>query len=210
GLDPSSGLAACRRADRQPGSPHGSSRRPIAARFAPAGADGASSRDTQCGAGQESSASNGNGRRHSSNVRRGGMTFTALLLRHLRFHWRGNFAVLLGVAVGTAVLTGALLVGDSLRGSLRDLTEQRLGWVDNALLAGRFIRESLATELRVDTAAQPNKVERASATIMLRGSLSKETEALEGKPSGGSERQVTGVTVVGSDLSFWFTLKDLG
>ena len=29
--------------------------------------------------------------------------------------------MLLGVAVGTAVLTGALLVGDSLRGSLRDL-----------------------------------------------------------------------------------------
>lgn len=46
------------------------------------------------------------------------MTFGRLLLRNLRFHWRGNLAVLLGVAVGTAVLTGALLVGDSLRGSL--------------------------------------------------------------------------------------------
>ena len=46
------------------------------------------------------------------------MTFASLLLRNLRFHWRGNLAVFLGVAVGTAVLTGALLVGDSLRGSL--------------------------------------------------------------------------------------------
>ena len=42
----------------------------------------------------------------------------------------------LGVAVATAVLTGALLVGDSVRGSLRDLTLQRLGRIDSALVAG--------------------------------------------------------------------------
>ena len=47
----------------------------------------------------------------------------------------------LGVVVGAAVLTGALLVGDSLRGSLRDLTLRRLGWVDDALIGGRFFRE---------------------------------------------------------------------
>ena len=48
------------------------------------------------------------------------MTLKRLRLRNLLFHWRGNLAVFLGVVVGTAVLTGALLVGDSLRGSLRD------------------------------------------------------------------------------------------
>ena len=47
------------------------------------------------------------------------MTLKRLRLRNLLFHWRGNLAVFLGVVVGTAVLTGALLVGDSLRGSLR-------------------------------------------------------------------------------------------
>ena len=47
------------------------------------------------------------------------MTFGRLLWRNLWFHWRGNLAVLLGVIVGAAVLTGALLVGDSLRGSRR-------------------------------------------------------------------------------------------
>ena len=41
------------------------------------------------------------------------MTFGRLLLRNCFYHWRGNLAVLLGVVVGTAVLTGALLVGDS-------------------------------------------------------------------------------------------------
>src|SRR5438046_2457567 len=75
------------------------------------------------------------------------MTWRRLLWRNLFFHWRGNLAVLLGVAVGTAVLTGALLVGDSLRGSLRDLTLRQLGWVDQALVTGRFVRERLAEEL---------------------------------------------------------------
>ncbi len=55
-----------------------------------------------------------------------------LLLRNLIYHRRGNLAVLLGVVLGTAVLTGALLVGDSLRGSLRALALDQLGWVDEA------------------------------------------------------------------------------
>ena len=63
------------------------------------------------------------------------MTRWRLLLRNLLYHRRGNSAVLLGVVVGTMVLTGALLVGDSLRGSLRDLTLRRLGWIDESLTA---------------------------------------------------------------------------
>ena len=54
--------------------------------------------------------------------------FISASLRHYR---RIHIAVALGVAVATAVLTGALLVGDSVRGSLRDLTLQRLGNIDS-------------------------------------------------------------------------------
>src|SRR5262245_46440716 len=68
------------------------------------------------------------------------MTPRRLLFRNLLFHRRGNLAVLLGVAVGAAVITGALLVGDSLRGSLRDYALRRLAWVDAALVAPRFFR----------------------------------------------------------------------
>src|SRR6516162_6689215 len=94
------------------------------------------------------------------------MTFTRLLLRNLFYHWRGNLAVLLGVAVGTAVLTGALLVGDSLRGSLRDRVLRQLGWVDHSLVAGRFFREELA--------ADPARlgVERAAPVLLLQGAAS--------------------------------------
>ncbi|MFO0810077.1 MAG: EF-hand domain-containing protein [Gemmataceae bacterium] len=72
------------------------------------------------------------------------MYLRTLLRRNLRFHRRGNLAVLLGVAVGTAVLAGALLVGDSLRGSLRDRAESRLVGYDFALVVPRFVRTVIA------------------------------------------------------------------
>src|SRR5215207_1509060 len=75
------------------------------------------------------------------------MTLFRLLLQTLFYHWRGNAAVALGVAVGATVLTGALLVGDSLQGSLREQSQRRLGWVEHALVAPRFFREALAGEM---------------------------------------------------------------
>ena len=67
--------------------------------------------------------------------------------RSLSYFWRIQLAVLLGAAVATAVLTGALLVGDSIRGSLRHLTLDRLGRIDYALVSERFFREELGADL---------------------------------------------------------------
>src|SRR5438067_5964633 len=75
------------------------------------------------------------------------LTFPKLLLRNLAYYWRGNLAVLLGVAVGSAVLTGALLVGDSLRGSLRARAERQLGRVDAAAVFSRPVRAAAADGL---------------------------------------------------------------
>ncbi len=117
------------------------------------------------------------------------MTFGRLLLRNLLFHWRGNLAVLLGVAVGTAVLTGALLVSDSLRGSLRDRALDQLGWVEHALVGGRFFREELA--------ASPGQlgVTRACPVLLLQGSAS----------AAGSKTvdRVPRVTILGVPDGFW-------
>src|SRR5262245_47882455 len=75
------------------------------------------------------------------------LTQTKLIFRNLAYHWRGNLAVLLGVAVGSAVLTGALLVGDSLRGSLRARVERQLGGFDAAALFPRLVRADIADGL---------------------------------------------------------------
>ena len=66
------------------------------------------------------------------------------MLRSLTHYWRINLAVMLAAAVATAVLSGALVVGDSVRGSLRELTLDRLGRISHALVTERFFREDLA------------------------------------------------------------------
>ncbi len=121
------------------------------------------------------------------------MTLKRLRLRNLLFHWRGNLAVFLGVVVGTAVLTGALLVGDSLRGSLRDRTLQQMGWVDEALIASRFFRQELADEL-----VQSGAAERVAPVLMLQA-----TVVVRQKEGGPIRRQVRGVTVLGVEERFW-------
>ena len=75
------------------------------------------------------------------------LTPRSLAVRNLLFHWRGNLAVLLGVVVGSAALTGALLVGDSLRGSLRERAERQLGGIESAALLVRPVRTELADAL---------------------------------------------------------------
>ncbi len=61
---------------------------------------------------------------------------------------------MIGVGVATAVLTGALIVGDSMRGSLSDLSLSRLGKIDHALVSERFFRASLASDLNSELGEQ--------------------------------------------------------
>ena len=91
--------------------------------------------------------------------------------RSLSYFWRIQLAVLLGAAVATAVLTGALLVGDSVRGSLQDLTLNRLGRIDYALVSERFFREELATDLsrKLEGEAQLNR--ETVPAILLNGAV---------------------------------------
>src|SRR5687767_4874683 len=76
------------------------------------------------------------------------MTFWRLISASLRHHFRIHAAVAMGVLVATAVLTGALLVGESMRGSLRHITLDRLGRIEEMLVVDRFFRSELADELQ--------------------------------------------------------------
>ena len=70
------------------------------------------------------------------------MNASTLRRRSLRYYWRTNLAVVVGVAIAVAVLAGALMVGDSVRASLRDLVLQRLGQTDRVVLSQGFFREA--------------------------------------------------------------------
>jgi len=67
------------------------------------------------------------------------------MIRSSLWHYRRvQLATVAGVAVATAVVTGALLVGDSLRGSLRGLTLERLGRIESVLVAEHPFREKMS------------------------------------------------------------------
>ncbi len=76
------------------------------------------------------------------------------MLRSLRYYRGLSVSVALGAAVATSVLTGALIVGDSVRGSLRQITLERLGAIDQALVSERFFRASVAADLATVSGAQ--------------------------------------------------------
>src|ERR1700744_1804225 len=102
------------------------------------------------------------------------MSRLRFILESLRYHRRMNLAVALGGRAGAAVLTGALLVGDSVRGSLRHLALDRLGWVDDVLVVDRFFRADLEAGLLAESSG-PGRLRFHSRTvpgIMLQGSVS--------------------------------------
>jgi len=77
------------------------------------------------------------------------MNTPRLIRRGLWFYRRTHLGVVLGAALATTVLTGALMVGDSVRHSLGRLTGTRLGRTDFVLLAEeRFFAANLAERMQ--------------------------------------------------------------
>ncbi len=125
------------------------------------------------------------------------MTSLKLLLNSLAFYWRTHLAVLLGVAAGAAVIGGALVVGDSVRASLRQMTLKRLGEVDYAISGGRFFTDELATRLQDRLTAEGDALEVAPALAM-RGGLTHTVEETVNRAGG--------VNVFGIDERLWSML----
>lgn len=123
------------------------------------------------------------------------MSNLSIALKSLVFHRQVNLAIALGVAAATAVLTGALIVGDSMRGSLRDLTLDRLGKIDLMLVSDGFFREGLASDLK-NNPEIGKELEQVAPIIFF--------------PNGTVERSQTGftknlgqVTLLGVNSNFW-------
>jgi putative ABC transport system permease protein len=123
------------------------------------------------------------------------MTAWQYILASLRQYRRVHLAVAAGVAVTTAVITGALLVGDSMRGSLRELALRGLGRVDFVLLAEHPFRAELANELLTAPAIQRVYAE-ALPLLLTRGVATQQDES-------GATRRATALEVYGVPPEFW-------
>ena len=121
------------------------------------------------------------------------MSLARLILGTLKYHWITNLAVALAVMAAGAVLTGALLVGDSMRGSLRHLLLDQLGQIDEVLVTDRFFREQLADEIIGQPAFQ-RFFGQAVPAVVVQGTIE--------KPQAGGA-VAGGVGVIGCDERFW-------
>ena len=65
------------------------------------------------------------------------MTLTGLVWDSFRFRLRSHLGTLAGVVAASAILIGALAVGDSVRESLKLKARERTGPVSLAVLGGR-------------------------------------------------------------------------
>ncbi len=98
-----------------------------------------------------------------------------------RHYARTNKAVIAGVAIAVAVLMGAMITGDSVRVSLRELALSRLGKTSQVLTSAQFFREGLAAEIG------------GVPVIALEGVVSKQQD----------NQRAGGVQVYGVDERFW-------
>ena len=120
------------------------------------------------------------------------MTRLQLVSRGLRYYWRTNLAVVLGVATAVAVLTGALVVGESVRASLRTLVTDRLGRTDHVVVAGTFFREALSDDIAGDPGVSA-RFASVAPLLVAQGFVTAQD----------SGRRVGGVAVYGVDDRFW-------
>ena len=75
------------------------------------------------------------------------MQLRTLSWRGASYYRRTNVAVVFGIACAVTVLAGALMVGESVRASLRELSLARLGRTDVVVTSETYFREALAADL---------------------------------------------------------------
>ncbi|NOR14926.1 MAG: hypothetical protein GQ544_04415 [Candidatus Aminicenantes bacterium] len=115
------------------------------------------------------------------------MNFWKFLCRSLTYYRKTHVLVVLGAAVSTAILVGALVIGDSVRLSLQQIVFYRLGGTEFVLTSGdRFFRTRLADEVAEELKTQ------AAPILIARGIVITE----------GGRRRSNNIQVVGIDARF--------
>ncbi|HEX8309682.1 MAG TPA: ABC transporter permease, partial [Chthoniobacteraceae bacterium] len=112
------------------------------------------------------------------------MSFWKVISRSVRYYWQTHLGVVLGSALGAMVLIGSLLVGDSVKETLRQQALLRVGKADFAMVGGdRFFREELAGSVTGN----------AAPVLLLRGSAVR----------ADGQGRINQAQVLGVDQRFW-------
>jgi putative ABC transport system permease protein len=116
------------------------------------------------------------------------MTRLNYILKSFFHYLKANLLVALGVAISTMVLTGSLIIGDSVRHSLEQTTFFRLGETTHQVaVAERYFRQEMAAEMETD-----NPEIQAAPVLLLDGVV----------VADGGQQRVNRVQIVGVDKNF--------
>jgi len=115
------------------------------------------------------------------------MTVSGFIKSNLIHYARKNLLLALGIAISGAVLTGALVVGDSVKYSLNRIVEHRLGEISHVLQAGdRYFTSDLSERVKEQIQIP------VSSMLLQEGSAS----------ADGGQRRVNNIQVLGVDKDF--------
>lgn len=118
----------------------------------------------------------------------GGVRGGFFIIKTFTHYFKQNLLVALGVVVSTAVLTGALIIGDSVRYSLEQSTFSRLGETTHLVsVTERYFRQEMAAEIEAT-----NPEIKATSVLLLEGVA----------VADGGETRVNRVQVIGVDTDF--------
>lgn len=116
------------------------------------------------------------------------MTKFRYILKTFIHYFKANLLVALGVAISAMVLTGSLIIGDSVRHSLQQATFYRLGETTHLVsIVERYFRQEMASEIEAQ-----NKEIKASAILLLEGMA----------VSDGGQQRINKVQVIGVNNDF--------
>ncbi len=129
------------------------------------------------------------------------LSFATLIMRSIRYHWRLHLGLLAGTFIVCAALSGALVVGDSVRQTLYGIAEARLGNVGYALDWGnRYFESALADAMEEAPATKDGS--QVVAALGLRGVVERPPDYI------GAARRINRAWVYGVDVGFWSLAPD--
>jgi len=117
------------------------------------------------------------------------MTRLRYIIKSFIHYFRANLLVALGVAISAMVLTGSLIIGDSVRFSLKQAAFYRLGNITHLVsVRERYFRQEMANEMEAD-----NSRLKATPVLLLEGMA----------VADGGQRRANKIQVLGVDDDFY-------
>ncbi|MDX1283662.1 MAG: ABC transporter permease [Draconibacterium sp.] len=128
------------------------------------------------------------------------MTKLQYIIKSFLHYFKANLLVALGVAISTMVLTGSLIIGDSVRHSLKQATFYRLGETTHLVsVTERYFRQKMANEIEAD-----NPEIKATPILLLEGMA-----VADGGQQRANKVQVVGINEDFDEISGTAVLSEL-